>query len=216
MSIRQKTFALKEELAQLRYERPVLGASLTAVQWVFWLTLLCWLAWVVAGSSVGNMLGMGEVRQRITYGYQALQWARKGVPSAETLPVIPQRYGGTIERASKGKVLVTFYDGGHAQRRIVKLANVDVQDEAAFAQWAQGFTLKPVTLDFYLPTEKYAEHDVWATVVWAAKKPINVELVEQGIGTPEINPITTAVNMIFSQWYLQMALGKQAGGSGRD
>lgn len=208
VALKQRIFAVFEELTQLRYERPVLGWALITLQWVVAVTIVLALLWGIASTPVGQMLGLTSLKERAVDGYNAYHWARKGIPSAESLPITPQRHGATIERAGKGMLLITYYDKGASTRRLIKLSNVDVTDEAKFDRWAQAYVLKPVTVDFYMPTEKYSEHDVWAAVVWSAKKPINVELVEQGIGVPEYNPPTTAVNLIFSQWYLKKAAGE--------
>lgn len=206
-SLKQKIFVVFEELTQLRYERPILGWIIVLMQWLIGVALLITFMWWLASTSVGNLLGLTSTRDRITYAYYSLQWARKGVPAVESMPFLPQRYSGTIERASQDMLLVTYYEGGKSIRRIVKPSNVVVEDTAKFKGWAEPYLLKPVTIDFYAPLSKYADQDVWSVVLWVSKKPINVELVEQHIGVPEINPITTAVNQIYSQYYFQKAMG---------
>src|SRR5690554_2026065 len=142
MEIKSRIFAFREVMVQLRYVRPVPGWSLLILQRLVGITSLVVFLWIIASTSVGQMLGLATVKTRIQYGYHAIHWARKGTPSADSLVVRPERFSGTIERASQGKLLVTIYDKEGASRRIVKLSNVDVHDLGKFQGWAQTYVLK--------------------------------------------------------------------------
>lgn len=203
--LRQSAFDFLEEYSQWRYEHPYLSGCVTALRYLFFLIMLVSFLWWMAGTAAGRVLGVDGVRDRFVFGYYSLVWASKGMPSIDSLPYQPERYSGAIEKIVGDMLVVSYYKDGKSIRRLVKPANVVVTDRKAFGEWAKSYLLKGVTIDFYVPIGKASGYDVWGVVIWSQRTPINVQLVEQGIGVPEINPDTQVVNSVFSQYYFQRA-----------
>lgn len=193
------------DYAQWCYENRVLGLLSKTVAYGLLLTVLLLGAWGLAGTGAGKALGMESVKARITNSYFAILWSSRSATGAELMPVTPTRYSGTIERVVGDVLVVKYYDDGKQLRRLVRTANVIATDKKAFGVWAQQYHLKGLLIDFYEPLGEIAGQKVWGAVFWYRRVPINVELVEQGIGYPEKNPPTAVVNQIFSQYYWHKA-----------
>lgn len=198
-------FNFIEEYAQWKYEHPVLSRILAILRFVVISALILFFMWWLAGTSAGRAVGLESVKNRITFGYYSAVWASKGVPPVDSLPVTPRRFSGTIEKVVGDVLIVSYYRDGKSVRRLARPANVVITDKGGFKEWAEQYILKGVTIDFYIPIDKASGHDVWGVVIWSKRVPINVQLVERGYGTPEINPETQVVNSVFSQYYLQRA-----------
>jgi len=198
-------FGFFEEYAQWKYEHPVLSRLITLLRFFLYFALLVGLLWWVAGTAAGRLTGLEGVKNRVVYAYYSAMWASKGVPSVDSLPQPPKRFSGTIEKVVGDVLVISYYDNGKSVRRLARPANVIITDKKGFQGWAEQYLLKGVTVDFYIPIDKTSNYDVWGVVFWSNRVPINVELVEQGFGTPERNPETVIVNRIYSQYYLQRA-----------
>lgn len=193
------------DYAQWCYENRVLGVLSKTVIYVVLLCALLVGAWGVAGTGVGKALGMESARARITNSYFAVLWSSRSATGAELMPITPERFSGTIERIIGDVLVVAYYQNGKQLRRLVRTANVVATDKQAFGQWANQYRLKGLMIDFYEPLDVIAGQQVWGAVLWYRRVPINVELVEKGIGYPEKNPPTAVVNQIFSQYYWHKA-----------
>ncbi len=193
------------DYAQWCYENRVMGLLSKAVLYGVLLISLLFGAWLLAGSGAGKALGMESVKARITNSYFAILWSSRSATGAELMPITPERFSGTIERIVGDVLVVKYYDDGKQLRRLVRMANVIATDKKAFIAWAHQYHLKGLVIDFYDPLGEIAGQKVWGAVIWYRRVPINVELVEQGIGYPEKNPPTAVVNQIFSQYYWHRA-----------
>lgn len=202
---KQLLFSFMGEYAQWCYEHRILGALSTLAVYLILLSAIVLTLWGFAGSSLGKVFGLDGVRDRITYSYYAILWSSRSATKPEEMPLIPHRFAGTIEKTIGDMLVVTYYDNGQQLRRLVRPANVITTDNAAFVEWSRKYLLKGISIDFYQPLAEVSGHQVWGAVLWYRKNPINVELVEQGIGYPEKNPPTAVVNQIFSQHYWHKA-----------
>ncbi len=203
--LRGFTFRFFEEYAQWRYEHPYLSKILAIIRFFLIAGLVLIFAWWLAGTSVGKVTGLNNVKSRVTFAYYSVVWASKGVPAVESLQVAPKRFSGTVERVVGDVLIVSYYNQGKSMRRLVRPANVEIVDKKGFAKWAKQYVLKGITIDFYIPIGKASGHDVWAAVLWSKRMPVNVELVELGFGHPQINPETEVVSQIYSMYYLMRA-----------
>lgn len=192
-------------LKQFRYEHPYWHKALMALVWCFSFLLVLGLAYSLSFSKVGEGIGLESARHRAEDAYYAMLWATRSTAGAESKPIAPERFAGTIDQVVGNYLVVKYYSGRQQHKRLAQLANVIVSDNAAFTAWAKGYALKGLTLDFYTPIGQVGEHEVWGVVFWHNKEPINVRAVEVGAGTPEKNPPTAVVNQIFSQFYWQRA-----------
>lgn len=190
---------------QWRYENRGLARLLSCVVFTAVILLSLVASWFVAPTSFGQSLGLDSVRDRFSNAYYAALWITRSAEGAEHEPVKPKRYSGAIEKVIDDVLVVVYYDGGKQKRALVRPANVITTDRAAFKTWAMQYHLKGLMIDLYDPLGKIGSHEVWAAVMWYRKVPINVEMVEQGIGYPEKNPPTAVVNKIFSMYYWQKA-----------
>ncbi|MBF6615625.1 MAG: hypothetical protein ITG07_02755 [Candidimonas sp.] len=204
---KQYLFSFMGEYAQWCYEHRILGL-LSRVFVHGCVVGICTLTlWLLAGTGLGQAFGLEKVKNRITYSYYAVLWSSRSAAGAEHMPLVPTRFSGTIEKVIDDLLVVAYYDNGSQLRRLVRPANVIATDKAAFAEWASQYLLKGIAIDFYQPLDEVSGHQVWGVVLWYRKSPINVELVERGIGYPEKNPPTAVVNQIFSQHYWHKARG---------
>jgi|TARA_Y100001951_G_scaffold104220_1_gene115192 hypothetical protein len=198
-----------ESLAQWRFEHPV------AYRWVcglfasFCLVLMLSAAWVFAGTSFGQAVGFASAKQRTVDAYYAAIWAMKVGDLASVPQMEPQSFRGQIEQVIDDMIVVSYYENNQQKRRLIKVANVSVRDREAFKRWALQYRLKSVQLDFYLVLNRFAGRDVWATVIWNRRTPINIELVEMRVGEPEYSPPTAVVSQLFSRYYWDRALNGQ-------
>ena len=197
---------LFDAYTQWRYEHPTAARWSARVSWLFLVAILSVSFWSVSSSSVGRALGLESVKNRIVYTYYAGVWAAKVGDQANLEVMKAESYQGYIERVVGDMMVVKIYSNGQQQRRIIKAANVVVQNRGQFKQWAEGFKLKSVRLDFYLVLGQVGGRDVWATVIWLNREPINVQLVEQDIGYPEVSPPTAVVNKLYSLYYWRKAI----------
>lgn len=197
---------------QWRYEHPAWALLVQSAAGVLIVCGCVMLAWWSAGTALGRETGLHLVRERMTNAYYAVRWSMGvgDISGEERMDVVPRRYRGTIDRAINDILLVTLYVDGKQVRRLVKPANVAVMDRPAFKAWAQTYQFKGVAFDLYGVAGEMQGHKVWSAVLWHRKTPINVSLVEQGVGVPEKAPPTPVVNTIFSQYYWGLAAGKVA------
>lgn len=198
-------FGFIEHYNQWRYEHPVAATCIRILGWILSLLLLLVVLWHAAATPVGKVTGLDNVRARITYTYYAAIWASR-INEGDITPMEPERYPGSIEQVIDNVMVVSYYKHNQQYRRLIKPANVDVHNPRGLADWAAPLILKGVVFDFYLAVDQRSGHDVWATVIWDQRTPINVELVELGHGEPEIDPPTAIVNQIYSQYYWQKAV----------
>jgi len=198
-------FGFMADYAQWCYEHRVLGLFSKSVMYALVLSVLLMGAWGLAATGIGKALGMESVKNRITNSYFAILWSSRSATGAELMPITPERFSGTIERVVGDVLVVAYYDNGKQYRRLVRAANVVATDKRAFDEWAKKYHLKGLMIDFYEPLDVIAGKQVWGAVLWYRRVPINVELVENGIGYPEKNPPTAVVNQIFSQYYWHKA-----------
>ena len=202
---RQMTFSFFEEYAQWKFEHPYLAKIVRLLRFLFLSFMVIALFWWLAGTAAGKLIGMDGIKNRFVYGYYALVWANKGMPEVDSLQVAPKRYSGTIEKVVGDVLIVSYYDKGKSVRRLVRPANVVIADSKGFREWAKPYILKGITVDFYIPIDKASGHDVWAVVLWSKRIPVNVQLVEQGVGYPEHNPETQVINQVYAQYYFRRA-----------
>jgi hypothetical protein len=202
---REYAFRFLEEYAQWRYEHRGLSMLVSTALFSMGTGTLLITAWLLAATSFGQALGLDTVRARATNAYYAALWATRGAEGAETAPVYPKRYSGAIEKIIDDILVVVYYEDGKQYRRLVKPANVITTDRMKFKEWANQYHLKGISIEFYEPLGEVAGHQVWGSVMWYRKTPINVELVELGIGYPEKNPPTAVVNKIFALYYWHKA-----------
>lgn len=198
-------FSFIEHYNQWRYEHPLGAMAVRFTGGLLGLLLVVVVLWHTAATPVGRVTGLESVRARITYAYYAAIWASR-INEAAITPMEPERYLGSIEQVIDNVLVVTYYKDNQQYRRLIKPANVVVRNTTGLAEWATPLILKGVVFDFYLAVDKRSGHDVWATVIWDQRTPINVELVERGYGDPEIDPPTAIVNQIYSQYYWQKAV----------
>lgn len=193
---------------QWRYEHPGLSMVAGFFSFNIALSLMLLLAWTIADTSFGAAIGLSSTRSRIEHAYYAVVWSTAKGDGIDTLPIAPERVTATIERIVGDVLIVSYFDKqGQRIQRLVRPANVILTDKAGFASWARKYLLVGVTLDFYIPIDKVSGRDVWGVVIWRNRVPVNIELVEQGLGYPEKNPPTAVVNQIFSQYYWTLAKG---------
>lgn len=202
---REYAFRFLEEYAQWRYEHRGLALLLALALAFVASIMLIGGAWGLADTAGGKALGLDSAKLRVTNAYYAVMWATSSTEGSERDPVKPQRFAGSIEKVIGDMLVIVYYDKGQQIRKLVKPANVIVTDKAAFARWADAYKLKGVSVDFYQSLGEVSGYSVWAVVLWYRKTPINVELVEKGIGVPEKNPPTAVVNEIFSLYYWKKA-----------
>lgn len=202
---RLSTFGFFEEYAQWKYEHPYISRFVTFLRFVFIIFMLSAFMWWLAGTAAGRVLSLDGVRDRFVFGYYSIVWASKGMPSINSLHTTPERFAGTVEKIVGDILVVSYYKDGKSVRRLARPANVIVTDKKAFEGWAKQYLLKGITIDFYIPIDKASGYDVWGVVMWSKRIPVNVQLVEQGIGYPEKNPETQVVNSVFSQYYYKRA-----------
>lgn len=198
-------FSFMADYVQWCYEHRIMGLLSKIAMYGVLLCVLLAGSWGVAGTGAGKALGMEAARSRITNSYFAVLWSSRSAAGAELMPITPERFSGTIERILGDVLIVKYYDNGKQLRRLVRPANVVATDKQAFGRWARQYHLKGLLIDFYEPLGVIAGQQVWGAVLWYRRVPINVELVEQGIGYPEKNPPTAVVNQIFSQYYWHKA-----------
>jgi len=199
---------MRDQYSQWSYENPQKGQLAGWAGGASSFVLLLLLVWGVAGTGVGQVVGLATLKDRVSNAYYAVLWGSRGQSNtASDLPIVPERLSGSIERVVGDILVVIVYQGDAGHRRLVRLANVSVTDKAKFAEWVQPYLLKGLTFDFYKVLGSQSGHDVWGAVLWSARIPLNVEPVERGIGFPEKNPPTTVVNQIFSQYYWSLAKG---------
>lgn len=206
--ISDRIHAVFDAWSQWRYENPgqALLASLTAS--VTGLAFCFALLWAVADSSFGKDTGLFTAREKVSNVYYALVWSTRAfLDSQSEKPLQPQRFSGSIEKVVGNMMIVAYYDQGKQLKRVIRLANVIVQDVDGFKTWSEQYRLKGMLIDFYIPLEKVSGYDVWAAVLWYRQAPINVELVELGLGHPAVNPPTVVVNDIFSRHYWSLVKG---------
>ncbi|MCF6783445.1 hypothetical protein [Stutzerimonas stutzeri] len=204
---KQYLFSFMGQYAQWCYEHRVLGLLSRITIHAGVLGVCVMTLWILAGTGLGQAFGLEKVKDRITFSYYAVLWSSRSAAGAESMPLVPSRFSGTIEKVIDDLLVVTYYDNGSQYRRLARPANVIATDKAVFSEWANQYLLKGVTIDFYQPLGEVSGHQVWGVVLWYRKTPINVELVELGIGYPEKNPPTAVVNQIFSQYYWHKARG---------
>ncbi|MBA1280200.1 hypothetical protein [Stutzerimonas stutzeri] len=202
---KQYLFSFMGEYAQWCYEHRILGSLSKLLIYLALASAITICLWGFAGTGLGKAFGLEKVRDRATFSYYAILWSSRSAAGAERMPIAPSRYSGTIEKVIGDMLVVTYYENGAQLKRLVRPANVIATDKAAFAEWATKYLLKGISIDFYQPLGEVSGHKVWGVVLWYRKNPINVELVEQGIGYPEKNPPTAVVNQIFSQHYWHKA-----------
>jgi len=202
---REYAFRIFEEYAQWRYEHRALSVLFSAMVFSFGIGVILVSAWFLAATSFGQGLGLDSVRTRATNAYYAVMWATRSAAGAELAPVYPQRYSGSIEKIIDDVLVIVYYDEGKQYRRIVKPANVITTDRSKFKEWAAKYHLKGISIEFYEPLGEISGRKIWGAVMWYRKTPINVELVELGIGYPEKNPPTAVVNQVFALYYWHKA-----------
>lgn len=199
--------ALSALLDQFGYEHPWL---LRVVRFSFVMVLvvgLTGLFWGIAGTTAGRALGFGDFRDRVTNLYYAGIWAYSE-GHHDTAVLIPKTKFGHIEKVVGKKLLVRYYDDKESLYALVSPANVIIDRPDLLLEWAAPYLLKGIKIDFYIPLETFGNREVYAAVFWYKSQPINVELVEQGIGHPEKNPPTPLVSLIFSRYYFEKAFGE--------
>lgn len=204
-SIGAAWFGFIEHYNQWRYEHPMAAACVRALVYLLAVLVIIVMLWHAAATPVGKVTGLDSVRSRITNTYYAFIWASR-INEADITPMEPQRYPGSIEQVIDDVMVVSYYKHNQQYRKLIKPANVDVHVASGLADWAAPLILKGVVFDFYMPVGTRSGHEVWATVIWDQRTPINVELVELGYGEPEIDPPTAIVNQIYSQYYWQKAV----------
>lgn len=194
-----------EAFQQWRFENPGLFTVSAAVLVI--LLSICTLLglWRFSSTTMGHAIGFGGVKERIVYGYYGTLWALKVGDQASVTEMEPISRLGQIERVIGDMMIVSYFENGQQHRRVIKVANVVVQSQPEFQQWAKQYILKSVRLDFYLVLGKKGGRDVWATVLWHNRIPINIQLVEQRIGYPEYSPPTAVVSQLFSRYYWDKA-----------
>ncbi|MDU4254434.1 hypothetical protein [Pseudomonas sp.] len=205
-AVRDYAFRFLEEYAQWRYEHRGLAIVVGVVASGGVLLSCLVVAWLLAATSFGQAVGLDSARARATNAYYAAMWATKWATGAETEPVYPKRYSGAIEKIVNDMLVVVYYEEGKQYRRVVKPANVITTDNIKFKEWASQYHLKGISIEFYEPLGQVSGRDIWGAVMWYRQTPINVELVEQGVGYPEKNPPTVVVNKIFALYYWQLAV----------
>lgn len=209
---RQRVFIVDAYL-QWRYENPVASRIVVVFTSFASVCLFSMAVWWLAETQLGRLMGLDIGRQRLTNAYYAVLWSMGAgdITEEQARAMVPKRYHGTVERAVNDALLVTLYENGKQSRRLIRPANVVVVDNGAFKVWAQGYQLKGVAFDIYAPVGELMGYKVWSAVIWHQKTPINVSLVEMGIGYPEETPPTPVVNEMFSRYYWGLAAGKGGG-----
>lgn len=196
---------LRDSIGQWRFEHPQGFRLVCIVTSMLGAVLLCVWLWIFASTSLGNAVGLGSVKNRMTNAYYAVLWAGKVGDMANLETLTPETNLGYIEQIIGDMMVVSYFRDGTQYRRLIKAANVVVEDEAAFHAWGESYKLKPLRFDFYLRLGQAAGRDVWATVLWKNREPINVQLVEQRVGYPEVSPPTAVVNQLYSRYYWDKA-----------
>tara|TARA_R110001592_G_scaffold33503_20_gene116032 strand:+ start:4578 stop:5309 length:732 start_codon:yes stop_codon:yes gene_type:complete len=198
-------FDLRESIAQWSYEHPK-AYRFSFFSFTFLSTgLLVFLLWIFSSTSLGYAIGFGGVKDRVTNAYYAALWAVKVGDKANLEPMTPETSLGYIEKVIGDLMVVSYFENGTQYRRLIKAANVVVEDIPGFVAWGESYKLKPLRFDFYLRIGQAAGRDVWATVLWKGREPINVQLVERHIGYPEVSPPTAVVNQLYSRYYWDKA-----------
>jgi len=197
---------LSDAHTQWRYEHPLLSRLLIKAFLLGGVILLLACLWVGASSGIGKAMGLDHGKKRIIHAYYAILWTAKIGDASDLHPMNAESYQGYVERVIDDMMVVSYYKDGAQHRRLIKAANVVIEDKPGFQEWALRYKLRPITLDFYLVLEQAAGHDVWAAVMWLNKEPINVQLVERRLGYPEVSPPTAVVNRIYSQYYWGLAI----------
>lgn len=194
-----------DAFGQWKYEHRKLSTWLNCLICLVFCLLLISFLWGASSSSFGRAMGLETIRYRIVHTYYAVTWAARVGDLANIDIMEPDRRQGYIERIIDDKIVVSYFRDGKQERRLIKPANVVITDQQGFQSWAMQYQLQPLTLDFYLVLEQAAGYDVWAAVMWQSREPINVQLVERGMGQPEVSPPTAVVNKIYSQYYWSLA-----------
>lgn len=203
---RERIFRLLEEYAQWRYEFPIKALLLRCWVGLILVAVITVGAWFLASTGAGQVLGLASLRDRVTDAYYAFMWTTRGTEGARTDQVQARRScPGSIEQVIGTYMVVVCYHDGIQERFLAQPANVVVTNEAGFKDWASRYLLQGVNFDFYMPIGKVNDIDVWGVVVWYRKVPVNVQLVEAGLGYPEKNPPTAVVSEIFAQYYWRKA-----------
>lgn len=179
-------------LEDFRYDRPrtyriMLGSSaLLAV------TLL--LA-AIPDSAATEAMGLVALRERAEALRHAAYWQARAMVNTPSALIPTVEYGFVLGIDADKRVVVSVPVGDRFVTRKLHLADVVVTDLEGAGGLIGRYKQTNSRIDVY---------DDMA-VVWIEDKPLNIQLIEEGMATPQADPPTNIVDRAFTAYYWNLA-----------